>query len=113
MALIILQFTLPMLGFHVLDKILKGEYAGDRLLKPAVAALMLTAGFCLLCAIFPGIAGSFEGSSDSGMHRELAAALQEDRRMLLSHDALISAFMVLGTFLLVFWAYARPKEHQL
>ena len=110
MALIILQFTLPMLGFHVLDKILKGEYAGDRLLKPAVAALMLTAGFCLLCAIFPGIAGSFEGSSDSGMHRELAAALQEDRRMLLSHDALISAFMVLGTFLLVFWAYARPKE---
>ncbi|MDD6253724.1 MAG: hypothetical protein PUA96_06750 [Bacteroidales bacterium] len=110
MALIILQFTLPMLGFFALDKVLKGDYTGEQFRKPALAALVLTAGFCLLCSIFPGIAGSFEASSDSGMHPEIAAALEEDRRMLLSNDALVSAFMVLGTFLIIFWAYAKPKK---
>ena len=110
MALIILQFTLPMLGFYALDKVLKGGYSAEQFRKPALVALALTAGFCLLCSLLPGIAGSFEASSDSGMHPEIAAALQEDRRMLLTHDALVSAFMVMGTFFLIFWAYAKPKE---
>lgn len=59
MALIILQVTLPMLGFIVLDKILKGGYTAEQFRKPGFAALALTAGFCLLCWIFPGIAGDF------------------------------------------------------
>ena len=67
MALIILQFTLPMLAFLVLDRILRQEYQKKEFLRAGWIALALTAGFCLLCVLVPSIAGSFSGASDSRM----------------------------------------------
>lgn len=110
MALVVLQITLPVLAFVVLDKILKGKYAAEQFRKPCLAAYILTAGVSMLFWIFPSLAGDFTSASDAGMHQELAAALQEDRRTLLAHDAMISFWLVTFTVLCILWAYSKPKD---
>ena len=110
MALIILQFTLPMLGFLVLDRILKNEYSKKEFLKAGWIALALSAGFCLLCVLFPGIAGSFTGASDASMQDVVVDALKEDRRHLLVNDAFWSMILILLTFGLILWAYSIPPK---
>lgn len=110
MALIILQVTLPMLGFFVLDKILKGGFTAEQFRKPGIIALTITGGFCLLCSIFPGIAGDFSGAADTQMHPELVAALQTDRAKLLENDALMSFFLIVAAYVLIMWAYSKPKD---
>ena len=110
MALIILQVTLPMLGFIVLDKILKGEFSAEQFRKPFRVAFALTAGFCLVCWLFPGIVGSFSAASDAQMHPDLVAALQQDRESLMQRDAMMSFWLICATFVIILWAYAKPKD---
>ena len=110
MALVVLQFTLPMLGFLVLDRILKNEYSKKEFLKAGWIALALSAGFCLLCVLFPGIAGSFTGGSDSQMQDVIVDALKTDRRHLLVNDAFWSMVLILLTFGLILWAYSVPSK---
>lgn len=104
MALVVLQFTLPMLGFLVLDRILKGEYSRKEMLDKGLPALALTAGFCLLCAVAPGIAGSFTSESDASMQEIVVEALRADRRQLLVSDSLWSMLLILSAFGIVVWA---------
>lgn len=110
MALIVLQFTLPMLGFITLDRILKQEYSKKEFLKAGWIALALTAGFCLLCAMIPGIAGSFSGRADTQMQDIIVDALKADRRHILSVDAWWSMILIVVTFGLILWAYSIPKR---
>lgn len=112
MALVALQVTLPLLGFIVLDKILKGGVDFARFKKQGTVALALTAGVCLLCWIFPGIAGDFTADMDSQYPSELVAAFQQDRQSLLSHDAMISFWLIVFTYLIILWTYSKPKEGQ-
>ena len=110
MALIILQVTLPMLGFIVLDKILKGGYTAEQFRKPGIIALALTAGLSLIFWLFPGLAGDFSAASDAQMHPDLVAALQQDREDLLSHDAMMSFWLIIVAYIIILWAYAKPKD---
>jgi len=110
MALIMLQFTLPMLGFITLDRILKREYSKKEFLKAGWIALALTAGFCLLCALIPSVAGSFSGGSDAQMQDIIVDALKTDRKHILSVDALWSMVLIVITFGLILWAYSVPKN---
>ncbi|MCI7514997.1 MAG: hypothetical protein MSA53_05445 [Bacteroidales bacterium] len=110
MALTILQVTVPMLGFLVLDHILKGQYDKKRLARAGWIAYGVTAGFCLVCVIFPGIAGSFTSSGDSAMPDILADALAEDRRGLLVKDAIRSFLLISGAFALILWSFLSKKE---
>ncbi|MBR4756695.1 MAG: hypothetical protein IK076_07125 [Bacteroidales bacterium] len=110
MALVMLQFTLPMLGFLVLDRIMKQEFTKKEFLRAAWIALALTAGFCLVCILIPGIAGSFSSPSDSRMQDVIVDALKVDRRHLLVSDALWSMILILLTFVLILWAYKVPKD---
>lgn len=110
MALIVLQFTLPMLGFLTLDRILRQEYSKKEFLKAGWIALALTAGFCLLCALIPSVAGSFSGRADAQMQDIIVDALKADRRHILASDALWSAVLILVTFGLILWAYSVPKS---
>ncbi|MBR0322429.1 MAG: hypothetical protein IIX08_08585, partial [Bacteroidales bacterium] len=82
MALIVLQVTLPMLGFYVLDRIMKEKYQKKEFMKAGYIAFGITAGFCLLCALIPGLAGSFTGSADAGQPDILVDALIADRQAL-------------------------------
>lgn len=110
MALVVLQFTLPLLAFMVLDKVLRSEVDAAAFRKRGWVALALSAGFCLVCVIFPGIAGSFSGASDAGLPDVLADALAADRRALLVGDALRSMLLIVAAYLLIFWGYTVPKS---
>lgn len=112
MALVTLQFTLPMLGFLVLDRILRHEYAEADFKRGSLTALAVTAGFCLVFALVPSLAGSFSGASDSSMQDVLVNALKVDRRHLLAKDALTATLFILATYGLLWWGYAVPKEER-
>ena len=109
MALIVLQVTLPMLGFYVLDRIMKEKYQKKEFMKAGYIAFGITAGFCLLCALIPGLAGSFTGSADAGQPDILVDALVADRQALLKKDAIHSLLLISAVFVLLMWAFRKPK----
>ena len=109
MALIVLQVTLPMLGFYVLDRILKEKYEKKKVMKAMYIAFGVTAGFCALCVLIPGIAGSFIGAGDAGMNEMIVDALAADRQTLMVKDALRSLILIACTFLLLVWCFKTPK----
>ena len=109
MALIVLQVTMPLLGFYVLDRILKKEYHARDIFRYGLIAYALTAGFCLLAAIFPGIAGTFTGSVDAGQPEILVDALVTDRQALMKADAIRSFVLISICFALIVWAVKGGK----
>lgn len=109
MALVILQVTLPVLGFLALDRIVKGQTTKEEFNKKIPIAGTIVAGFCLLLYIFPSIAGSFTGSVDAGQQDILVDALKADRRYLLRADVLRSLILILAAGGLLRWGYSVPK----
>ena len=59
MILIVLQVLMPMLGFLILDRIIKDTYERRQVIKAAAIAFAITAGFCLVSIMAPAIAGSY------------------------------------------------------
>ena len=112
MALVVLQFTLPMLGFLVLDRIVRQPDAAQFFRQKGWIAAAITGGFCLLCALLPGIAGTFSGSADAGQPDVLVDALVADRRHLLVVDALRSLLLIAASFALLWWGTSVPKDAQ-
>ena len=117
MALTVLQVTMPMLGFLVLDRIMKNNYEKARLFKAGGIALALTAGFCLISCLIPGIAGSFSNASDTSMlsgwpeeyQKQFADALAADRKSLLISDAIRSAVLIIIAAALMALPYFDKK----
>ena len=109
MALVVLQVTLPLLGFYVLDRIIKEKYDRKQVMKAGYISYAVTAGFCLLCVLVPGLAGSFSGAADAGQPDILVDALAADRRMLLVKDALRSLILITVAFALIIWAFRNVK----
>ena len=113
MALITLQYTLPLLGFLVLDKVLKGSYEKKELLRCALVTYIIIGGFCFLGWLAPGLFGSFSAPSDAQQQDILAEAFRADRRMLFRHDAFISFLLITLTFLaLVGTQHPRLSRHK-
>ena len=110
MALIVLQVTLPLLGFYTLDRVIKEKYERKEFFKGGLIAYGITAGFCLLCVLIPGIAGTFTGSVDAGQPDILIDALVADRQALMTKDALRSFVLVSVVFALLAWAFKTPKS---
>ena len=110
MALIILQYTLPMLGFLVLDRIARAEYDRKAFRKAGAVAIGITGGFSLLCFLVPTLFGTFSAASDAGMQDILVDALIKDRIALFRRDALTAFLLVAATFALLWWAYLPKKE---
>lgn len=108
MALVILQLTLPMLAFLVLDRIVKGSYDKKAFVKWSLVALVLTAGFCLLS--MPGLGRTFTGATDSGQPDVLVDAFIADRKELLRKDAFTSFFFIGATFCLLYWGMFGMKN---
>ena len=106
-----MQVTLPMLGFYALDKVLKGGFEGRKLMKACYISYGLTAGFCLLCAVAPGVAGTFTGAVDAGQPDVLVDALVADRQGLLKADAIRSFVLITICFALIVWAVRGGKGY--
>ena len=109
MALTALQVTVPLLGFYALDRIIKEKYSAEELKKSGLIAYACTGVFCLLCALLPGIAGTFTSAADAGQHELIVEALVADRQDLLSKDAWRSFWLISAVCGLIWWAFRTPK----
>ncbi|MCQ2144181.1 MAG: hypothetical protein MJY72_00395 [Bacteroidales bacterium] len=110
MSLVVLQVTIPLLGFYALDRILKGEHSWAEVKKAGIISLVLTAGFCALSLLIPSLAGDFVSAADAQLPEQLVAAIQADRIALLRHDALISLVLILVAAGLIAWACMAKDE---
>ena len=108
MALIVLQVTLPVLGFLTLDKLVKEEYDLKTFRKKGIIAFAVTGGFCFLCWLAPSLFGNFTGGSDAQMQDVLVDALVQDRIALFKADAMRSLLLIFATVALIVWALS-PK----
>ena len=108
MALVVLQLTLPILGFVTLDRITREEYAKKDFLRAFWWALGITGGFSLIAALVPGLFGTFESAADAGMQAPLVEALVEDRIALFRADSFRSFALIAVSAALLLWAYL-PK----
>ncbi len=110
MALVILQVTVPLLGFIVVDRILKGRYPDKEFRKAILTAYIFTGIVCLVFWLMPSLAGSFTAPSDAGMHPEIASAVAADRKMLLRDDARLSFFLISAVVAVLLWVeYSKKK----
>lgn len=103
MILVILQILIPVMAVLTVNQLLFQENGGipkqdlSKIKKGFYWALGLTAGFSLIFALIPSLAGSFVSGSDSQMPEDLIPALVEDRMSLLRADAFRTlAFILLG-----------------
>lgn len=110
MALVILQFCLPLVGIVTLDRILRQQMQPRKVVKAVWISMGVTAGFCALVSLIPGIAGSFESPADSQMHEMIAEALQADRKHLLRVDALRSFILIVCAAAFIVWSYLKPDH---
>ncbi len=111
MILVIWQMVVPALGIYVLWQILEGVYTQKKAIKGIYWALGITAGFSLVAALIPSLAGSFTGPSDSSLPSSLIPALMEDRKDLLSGDAWRSVLLILPAAVLL-WLGVHRKIRQ-
>ena len=111
MALVVLQVTLPVLGFLTLDRIVRDGYDRKGFLKKSGIAFALTGGLCLLFALVPTLAGDFTAASDAGQQDVLVEAFQADRIALFRQDAWMSFFLILATWGFLLWACLSEKKN--
>ncbi len=109
MALVVLQVTLPMLGFLALDRIVKDGVDPKDFLKKSGIAFALTGGLSLLFFLIPTLAGDFTSASDAGQQDVLVEAFQQDRIALLRQDALVSFLLIAVAWGLLLWV-VLPKD---
>ncbi len=108
MALVALQFCVPLLGIYALDRIMKEEIPHRKVVRSVWISLAITGGFCLIVALIPSIAGDFISSSDEGFQDVIADALRKDRRRLFQIDAWRSFLFILAAAAVIIWSYMKP-----
>ncbi len=116
MVLVILQILVPLMGILAVNQVLfpEGEpIPAKKVQKSFLIALGVTGGFCLIFALFPGLAGNFAGARDAdvfGNNRDLLGALMEDRRSLLRADAWRSLAFILAAAATFYAAYMKKLK---
>ena len=111
MALVVLQVTLPVLGFLTLDHIVRDGYDRKSFLRKSGIAFALTGGLSLLFFLIPTLAGDFTSASDAGQQDILVEAFQADRIALFRQDALMSFFLIAAAWALLLWACLGEKKN--
>jgi hypothetical protein len=101
MSLVVLQVSLPALGFLTLNQLVKEKLDKNTFRKGFFWALGLTGGFCVLAWLAPGLFGSFTADSDAQMQDVLVDALVADRIALFKADALRSFLLIVFAAALV------------
>jgi Bacterial membrane protein YfhO len=105
-ALVIILFSMPLLGFIGLEKILSKEMSKE-IKRKLIIAFSIAGGICLLLLLFGGM-GSFMRDGEGQLPVWLLIALQEDRLGLLRSDAFRSLAFIAVVFVLL-WLNAPRK----
>ncbi len=96
-ALVVVQWSVPMLAALVVWRILQGEYDKQRILWGIAWAAGITGGVALLMWLLGGEMFSFSSPTDSrlGLPTNIIIAMEQERALMLRADALRSLVMVL------------------
>ena len=108
MTLVIVQFTIPLLGFLALRDYYNGSLTKKDMLKGLKIATGTTGGILLLLLLIPGIAGSFLSIYESKYPEWLTTALISDRKNLLRGDSFRSLIFISAAAASLF-GYATGK----
>jgi len=108
MILIIVEFTLPLLGFVALNKFLTTD--SDNKKKPLQLAFYIVGSLTLVFALMPTLFFDFVGGQDASLAKNgwPIDALQSDRAGLLSADAWRSFTFITLTFATM-WMFLKNK----
>lgn len=107
MALVILQVTVPLLGFLALDRVVRGDVSAAAFKRGSLWALGIAGGFCLLMTLFPALSGGFLSPGEEQLPKDIAEAVAADRAAMLRNDALVSLLLIAASWGLLWWA-CRP-----
>jgi hypothetical protein len=110
MSLVILQITLPVLGFLMLDNIVKSASADGELRRKVLISGGISVGLLLLLALAQSMFGSFIAPGDSSRPEVLVYALANDRHQLLWSDTLRSLVLVAGAVTLLVWGLSTRNK---
>ena len=95
-ALVVVQWSVPLLGALVLWRIWKGEYGKEELVRGVMWSAGIAAGVAFVLWLLGGEMFSFSGGYDSsmGLPHEVVAAMEMERASMLEADALRSLIFV-------------------
>jgi len=104
-ALVIILFTMPLLGMIGLEKLFNEELEKE-VKKKLLIAFGVTGGICLLVLLFAGL-GSFSREGENELPAWFLKALHADRRSLMRDDALRSLLFISSIFILLYFNVAK------
>ncbi|MDR0419813.1 MAG: YfhO family protein [Prevotellaceae bacterium] len=108
MALVIAQFTVPLLALLGLNEVVRKRMSTAELLKGLKYSLIIAGGVCLILAIMPGVFFDFTSVHDAqyGLPDWYYNALLRDRESLLRSDALRSLMFILAAGVIL-WLHVK------
>jgi len=110
--LIVAEIAMPLLGFIAVARILEGKIEKEKLIKSLYLAGGVTAGICLIFALFGGLFFDFRSTYDSQLVSQipdwLYSSIVNERRALLKADSWRSILFIAATFG-VLWIFAKGK----
>lgn len=111
MALVIAQFSIPLLSFIALRDIFSGSVSKKEIIKSIKIAGGITGGVLLLILLIPAIAGSFLNQYETSFPDWLKTAVIADRKDLLRNDSFRSLiFVTAGIGILLGFVYNKLKQ---
>ncbi len=112
MTLIIVQFTMPVLGIMAFDKILKDNLTFAQIKRPLYYSTAILAGLLLFILLVIPAVSDMTGSSDKTMPDLVQKSLQADRMSMLRSDVFRSLLFMLVASGLV-WFLAKNKLNKM
>ena len=109
MALVILQVTVPLLGFLAVDRVVRGDVPAAAFKRGSLWALGIAGGFCLLMTLFPSLSGGFLSPGEEQLPKDIAEAVAADRAAMLRNDALVSLLLIAASWGLLWWSVAGSR----
>jgi len=111
--IVIQQFAMAILGMLAIKEVYLRNIDSKKFINALKYTFAITGGFALIFVVFPGLAGSFQGSSDaqlaqSGWPQQFIDALIADRKMVLRTDA-FRTFVFVALAAAGLWAFWTKK----
>ena len=110
-ALVIIQWSVPVLAALILSQIWKAKPSKAKIFKGVKWALGITGGIALFFALFGGMLFNFSSAYDTGLPNEVVAAMRRERLMMLRSDAWRSfIFVALSAGVVTLFAADKIKR---
>jgi MFS family permease len=111
--IVIQQFAMAVLGMLAIKEVYLRNIDPKKFINALKYTFAITGGFAFIFVLFPGLAGSFQGSTDaqlaqSGWPQQFIDALIADRKMVLRSDA-FRTFVFVALAAAGLWAFWTKK----